>query len=453
MAALSVCMTPQYTAFSMVNTHVVMLLLVVFHADLPEEFSTSMLDHTSPKTFFTLMELCCRALLRGQCAASHQLANTATGCLKISCLLVCPGALGKSRHKESLPDYKHVKAYVSAIASVAKAYVVLLPLLAAAAAAESASGGVGEGWVDMLHSQLRPMQLLLGTIRQDVSIGWISAPAEFSLETAAGAAAWEIGHSTAASAAVPQAGYCRVLSQPLDEQDKTMQAYQLVCLLQLARAALLAKQLLCVDTSSSSRGGTLLLGSGLLDGWEGGLRRVAQELVWGLWEWHLKVILFAAQEAHDSSGGIQANPAAAGTGGGGMGACSSSAAATGSATGSSGESVPKRLAMLPEQGLPAGVVSKLSRLTGGGPWGAQGEEDWKAVLEDVCGELLVEVPSHVGCANPRCCNLKGESELEVSCYKCAQCNQVAYCSRDCQIAHWPVHKKVCKTWREGQQEP
>jgi hypothetical protein len=28
--------------------------------------------------------------------------------------------------------------------------------------------------------------------------------------------------------------------------------------------------------------------------------------------------------------------------------------------------------------------------------------------------------------------------------KCSGCQQVAYCNRDCQTAHWKEHKKACK---------
>jgi hypothetical protein len=27
---------------------------------------------------------------------------------------------------------------------------------------------------------------------------------------------------------------------------------------------------------------------------------------------------------------------------------------------------------------------------------------------------------------------------------CAECKSVAYCNNICQLAHWPVHKAVCK---------
>ena len=44
-----------------------------------------------------------------------------------------------------------------------------------------------------------------------------------------------------------------------------------------------------------------------------------------------------------------------------------------------------------------------------------------------------------GCAN--CC--KGEA-AGIKLKSCTACKMVRYCCRDCQVEHWPRHKKACK---------
>ena len=58
--------------------------------------------------------------------------------------------------------------------------------------------------------------------------------------------------------------------------------------------------------------------------------------------------------------------------------------------------------------------------------------------------LQAEVPCTVGCSNPACVDLNGASEVKVSCKACTCCKVVYYCSRECQVAHWKVHKGICK---------
>ncbi|KXZ48308.1 hypothetical protein GPECTOR_29g83 [Gonium pectorale] len=48
------------------------------------------------------------------------------------------------------------------------------------------------------------------------------------------------------------------------------------------------------------------------------------------------------------------------------------------------------------------------------------------------------------CANPRCANLEGDSEAELTLKACAVCGAVDYCCRPCQTAHWRAgHKEEC----------
>lgn len=38
----------------------------------------------------------------------------------------------------------------------------------------------------------------------------------------------------------------------------------------------------------------------------------------------------------------------------------------------------------------------------------------------------------------------GCGEMAVGLRKCGQCKLAGYCSRECQIAHWPQHKRNCQ---------
>ena len=43
------------------------------------------------------------------------------------------------------------------------------------------------------------------------------------------------------------------------------------------------------------------------------------------------------------------------------------------------------------------------------------------------------------CANNKCDNMANA--------KCTACKRLWYCSRACQVAHWPTHKRLCKLWK------
>jgi hypothetical protein len=57
------------------------------------------------------------------------------------------------------------------------------------------------------------------------------------------------------------------------------------------------------------------------------------------------------------------------------------------------------------------------------------------------------LPVRLCCNSPLCHNMGKVSELQLAGGKgtiCSACKAASYCSRDCQLAHWKQHKKVCK---------
>ncbi|CAI5965797.1 unnamed protein product [Closterium sp. NIES-65] len=51
-----------------------------------------------------------------------------------------------------------------------------------------------------------------------------------------------------------------------------------------------------------------------------------------------------------------------------------------------------------------------------------------------------------GCASPRCSKVEGAG---VQLKLCSRCGKAAYCSRECQKAHWPLHKLTCQPKAKG----
>ena len=167
-------------------------------------------------------------------------------------------------------------------------------------------------------------------------------------------------------------------------------------------------------------------------------------------------------------GGSGGSCSSTATVGGGSGGSSTAAAVAAPARGGvkpavigRPEQLPKRLSTLPQCGLPAAVMQEIAGI--GSRWPAKvlalvelpaGEAEQQQLLQELLGVFEVlqeEVPMPVGCGNPMCTDLGGDSELA---YKktCMGCNVVHYCSRECQVAHWESHKGLCKRVQEEQKE-
>lgn len=43
----------------------------------------------------------------------------------------------------------------------------------------------------------------------------------------------------------------------------------------------------------------------------------------------------------------------------------------------------------------------------------------------------------------RACNMCRKEGTKNEMMRCARCKQVRYCSKKCQLAHWPIHKRGC----------
>jgi hypothetical protein len=42
------------------------------------------------------------------------------------------------------------------------------------------------------------------------------------------------------------------------------------------------------------------------------------------------------------------------------------------------------------------------------------------------------------------CAQCGTTMEKIKSMKCSVCRTTSYCSRECQVTHWPLHKPVCK---------
>ena len=135
--------------------------------------------------------------------------------------------------------------------------------------------------------------------------------------------------------------------------------------------------------------------------------------------------------------------------------CGAAGAASAGVSDALQQLLPKRMLSLPQKGLPAAMVKQLELL--GGRWAhfdvlKEDREFQLQVLGDalrLCAMLRQQVPCPIGCNNPRCVDLKGVSEVVASCKTCTGCGVARYCSRECQVGHWKLHRATCRGLEKG----
>ena len=192
------------------------------------------------------------------------------------------------------------------------------------------------------------------------------------------------------------------------------------------------------SNNSGSIGGSCDLGGSLIIRFGSDAKLLQTSLLM----WHTRASQQLPPASDAAAAGATGSQAAMGSG---------AAAAVG---GGPSEQLPMRLSKLPQQGLPEAVVKILQRNSRRWPLGSVESgvalEDKEVELQllcdviELCEVLQQEVPCPIGCNNPCCVDLKGVSEVVASGKVCTKCQVARYCSRECQVQHWDVHKPVCK---------
>lgn len=65
-------------------------------------------------------------------------------------------------------------------------------------------------------------------------------------------------------------------------------------------------------------------------------------------------------------------------------------------------------------------------------------------MRDLGKGVFIHDPTESGGGNYMCNNCEDMSQDKKKFQRCSTCHVAYYCSRDCQKAHWPEHKKICK---------
>ena len=98
--------------------------------------------------------------------------------------------------------------------------------------------------------------------------------------------------------------------------------------------------------------------------------------------------------------------------------------------------------MLPRPDLRPGLASIAVGAAGNGRVMYVGDVNAEATSCRVVHQLACRMFAACGyeCA---ACRAR-ESAADVNLLRCTRCRAVKYCGRECQAAHWPYHKQVCK---------
>jgi hypothetical protein len=70
-----------------------------------------------------------------------------------------------------------------------------------------------------------------------------------------------------------------------------------------------------------------------------------------------------------------------------------------------------------------------------------------AFLQDFGERLVAALPLKLCCNHPSCTTMNKIHEEMTACITCATCSSATYCSNECRVAHWDMHKKACKRLR------
>ena len=399
-----------------------------------------------PLTYYQWLDISSRAALLGNSStrSSRDVTQQAANNLWfLSHALQLPNLLVGEGHKELLPSWQHYRGYSSAYASWMKAWVKLMQ--------EQAGKQGGECWIVVgpLLSQLRRMLVWL-LVESSQNMCWNPDSEDDMVR------GW------------------RVMDQVKMESKPTPLHIQLLLLLWSARGIAAAGMLLAVQVRGAAEGDIAGASSSSSSSSKGSSSSASRTLQLPAPAAAMRELLHAALAlcsclAQWQEGACKPAPPAAAVAADVDGAAASSSSSPPPCAHAA--KLPKRLSKLPQQGLPTVVAEQLGTVMKSLPEGLLKAEfvatradtylerlsagQQKVLMGKLAGMshvLLAGVPTPLGCSNPACVSLGGESEVRASNKACTSCKSVYYCSRECQVGHWQIHKMVCKELQGKQEE-